>query len=149
MKVYGMKRLFCALLILCLLPVCACALDLYEFNVFASVVGVDELDESAGKTAGKYTGFVKDDCHIYFVESDGKLTNIFIEGKGDNFISYCCAAIHVFDVNGNKTSNHGQFLTMYLIAHTQEGHQTGQTSNGYYFFIEPSEKGFTFMIGES
>lgn len=143
-----MKKIFCLLLILCLLPSCAFALDLDEFNIFAAVVGAEELNIANGKTSGNYTGFVQGDCHIYFSEEGGKLTDIFVEGNGDDFLAYCCAAMHVFDPNGNTTNNHGQFLTMYFLAHMETEHQTGQTSNGLFFFLEPSEKGYMFMIGE-
>ena len=141
-----MKRFLCVMLIACILPVCAFALDLSEFNIFAAVVGAPEL--TGGKTAGNYTGFVQDDCFVYFDESGNKLSGIYIEGKGDTFLAYCCAALHVFDPNGKTTVNHGQLLTMYLIAHKETEHQTGQTTNGKYFFLEPSEKGFMFTIGE-
>lgn len=141
-----MKKIICVILLVCIFPACAFALDLSEFNLFAAVVGVPEL--TGGKTSGNYTGFVQDDCFIYFDESGGKLSGIYIEGKGDTFLAYCCAAIHVFDKNGKTTVNHGQLLTMYLMAHTETEHQTGQTTNGVAFFVEPSEKGYTFMIGE-
>lgn len=144
-----MKRIICALLILCIIPACAFAIDLEEFNVFASVLGAQEIDESALKVAGKYMGIVQTDCNLYFEEEEGKLKSIFIDGKGEDFLAYCCAAIHVFDPDGNTTTNHGQLLSMMLLARTSKEHQTGQTSTGYYFFIEPSEKGFLFLIGES
>ena len=144
-----MKRLLCVLLILCVLPVCASALDLDEFNTCSVVMGASELDIANAKIAGQYTGFIQDNCFIYFDEEGGKLKNIFIDGQGDSFLAYCCAAIHVFDLNGDKTRNYGQLLIMYMLSHTEEGHRTGQTSNGTFFFMEQSEKGFMFMIGES
>ena len=143
-----MKKLFMFVLVLCLLPVYSFALDLDEFNVFASTLGAQELDINEAKVSGKHTGFKKDDCYIYIDEDGGKISGIYVDGKGDNYLAYCCAAIHVFDPSGNTTQNHGQLLTMYLLAHKQKEHQTGQTGNGYFFFIEPSENGFFFMIGD-
>ena len=145
----NMKRIICAILVLCMLPACASALDLEEFNAMAYVLGASEIDVSALKTAGKYSGIVQDECSLYFEETAGKLSGIYIDGTGDKFLAYCCAAIRVFDPTGSTTANHGQLLTMYLMAHTHKDHHTGQTSNGYYFFIEPSETGFLFIIGDS
>lgn len=142
-----MKRFVCVFLILCLLPVCAFAVDLDEFNIFASVIGAPELDSATAQNVNGYSRFIQGDCSIIFSEKDGK-SNIFVQGSGDEFLAYCCAAIHVFDLNGNTTSNHGQLLTMYFLAHTETEHQTGQTSNGYFFFIEPREAGYMFMIGD-
>ena len=144
-----MKKLVCILLILCVLPAWAFALDLSEFNLFASILGAPELEMKNAKTSGKHTGFIQNDCYIYIDESNGKIDGIYIDGKGDEYLAYCCAAIHVFDPTGDTTKNHGQLLSMYLMAHTQAEHQTGQTGSGYFFFIEPSDNGFFFLIGES
>lgn len=144
-----MKRFLCALIILCLLPICASALDLSEFNAMAYVLGASEIDESKLKTNGNYSGIIQDDCSIYFIEESGKLIQIYIVGEGDKFLAYCCAALKVFDPSGSTTTNHGQLLTMYLLAHMHTEHQTGQTENGKFFFVEQDEKGFGFMIGES
>ena len=143
-----MKRFLCALLILCFVPICAFALDLSEFNIYASVLGSPEINEDELKSSGKYKGITQGDSNIYFEEDENELNSIFVDGNGEDFLAYCCAAIHVFDPNGDTTRNHGQLLTMYFLARTKTEHQTGETSNGLYFFIEPSEKGFLFMIGK-
>lgn len=144
-----MKRFVCALLILCLLPICSNALDLSEFNAMSYVLGASEIDESKLKINGKYSGIMQDGCSIYFIEESGKLNQINIYGEGDKFLAYCCAAIKMFDPNGDTTTNHGKLLTMYLLAHMHTEYQAGQTTNGKFFFVEPDEKGFVFMIGES
>ena len=143
-----MKRFFCALMTLIFLPAFAFALDLQDFNDYAAVLGASEIDIKQAKKSGKYTGIVSDDCSIYFVEENEKLQSIIIDGKGDSYLAYCCAAIRTFDPSGSTTQNHGQLLTMYLLAHNASEHQTGQTSNGIFFFVEPSKTGFLFMIGE-
>lgn len=143
-----LKRIICLVVSLCLLPVFAHALDLSEFNAFASVLGSPEVNESELKTAGKYKGTSSQGCNLYFEEIGSALNSIFINGEGTDFLAYCCAAIHAFDPNGDTTSNHGQLLTMYFLARTQTEHQTGQTSNGLFFFIEPSDNGFLFLIGK-
>ena len=143
-----MKRVACVLLLLCLIPVCAFAIDIDEFNAFASVLGASELNMEESKTSGIHTGFMKDDCKIYFDEIDGKLDGIYVDGQGDSFLAYCCAALHLFDPDGQTSINHGQLLTMYLMAHKTDNYQTGQTQNGYYFFMEKQDGGFFFMIGE-
>lgn len=144
-----MKRLLCSVLVLILLPALAGAIDLEEFNVMAGVLGAAELDMANAKKADNHIGFTQDGCFVYFDEKDGEIANIFIQGEGDVFLSYCCAAIHVFDPDGSTTQNHGQLLTMYLMAHTSSEYQTGQTSTGNFFFLEASDGMYMFMIGES
>lgn len=144
-----MKRFLCLLLILCIIPACVFAIDIDEFNACSAVLGAKELDIANAESAGKYTRFTQDDCSIIFQEESGKLKNIFVEGKGDEYLAYCCAAIHVFDPKGDTTKNFGQLIIMYLTAHRTTEHQTGQTSNGNYFFIEQTENGFMLMVGEN
>ena len=145
-----MKKIICILLVLCIFPVCAFALDLDEFNVFASVVGVSELDINEAKVSDFHYGFVKEGCKIYIDEKvKGKIDGIYIIGKGDSFLAYCCAAIHVFDQHTSSSSNYGQLLTMYLMAHTTEEYQAGETQNGYLFFIQKTDGEYMFLIGEA
>ena len=149
MKGDCMKRIICVLLILCMIPAFSFAVDLDEFNTFSSVLGASELDMNEAKVSGKHIGFVKDGCNVYIDEVNGKIDGIYIQGQGDSYLAYCCAAVHVFDPNGNTTQNHGQVLTMYLMAHETNEYMTGQTQNGYYFFIQKQDNGFFFLIGEA
>ena len=142
-----MKRFLCAVIILCFVPIFAVALDLSEFNACSAVLGAPELDLSDAKTVDEYTRFISDKCFIFFVEDGGNLQSIYIDGQGDSFLAYCCAALHLFDPSGS-TNNHGQLLTMYLMAHRDAEHQAGQTTNGLFMFVEPSDNGYLFMIGE-
>ena len=144
-----MKRIICVLLALCLLPAFAFAIDLTEFNVFASVLGASELDIKDASVSGNHIGFVKDGCKIYIDEKGGKIDGIYIDGQGDSFLAYCSAAVHVFDPNGSTTQNNGQLLTMYLMAHETTDYMTGQTQNDYYFFVQKQDNSFFFMIGET
>ena len=142
-----MKRLACFLLILCLVPVCAFALDLSEFNDIASVFGADRIDEKTATVKNGAYYYNSDDCQIIIVEESGEFSQIFITGKGDAFLAYCAAAIYVSDSANSFVSNNGQLLTVYLMAH-KGGRLNGQMTHGQYFFIEQKDDYFIFMTGK-
>lgn len=142
-----MKRFLCVLLACLMVVPSAFAVDVSGFNDIAAVLGASELDATTAKKAGENIQFVQDGCSVGFSEENGKLSAIFIEGKGDSFIAYCCASFYLLDPDGDRTANYGQFLTAYLLAHTTTNEYTyGQTSNGKTFFIQPENGIYSFMV---
>lgn len=140
-----MKRFFAVLLCCLLIASTACAAKVSDMSDYAAVLGASELEK--GDVRDPYIRFVQDGCTIMIKMDSGEMVNVFIEGTGDQFLAYCAAALCVFDPDG-RTNSFGQLLTMYLLAHTQEGHQDGKTSVGDFFFIEPSEDHFLFSIAK-
>ena len=69
----SMKRIVCLILVVCLFPVCASALDLEVFNTFAGVFGEPEL--SGGVVDWKRTTFECDGCSVQFMDENGKTYN--------------------------------------------------------------------------
>lgn len=141
-----MKRLLCAVLVLILLPVLAVASDFDDFNTFASVLGANELDPEKSRSSDVYTQYEQDGCSVGFETENGSIKSVFIDGDGVSFLAYCCAAIHIFDPDGSATSNHGQFLTSYLLSKNADEYSAGQTTNGKYFFVTYENGQYSFML---
>ena len=140
-----MKRLLCAVLVLILLPVLAVASDFEEFNLYASVLGANELDPEKSRSSDVYTQYEQDGCSVGFEMKDGSVSSVFIDGDGVSFLAYCCAALHIFDPDGSATSNHGQLLTAYLLSKNADEYSAGQTTNGKYFFVTYADGQYSFM----
>ena len=141
-----MKRFLCVLIVFLLIVPSAFAVDYAGFSDIAAVFGASELDPSNGKQVGGNIQFILDNCSVGFSEENGELKAVFIDGKGDSFIAYCCAAFYLLDPDGDRMANYGQFITAYLLAHTTENEYTyGTTSNGIIFFIQPGNDSFSFM----
>ena len=142
MKGDTMKRIVCAVLILCLLPVCALAVDLDLFNEYASVFGVPELKD--GTFDGKYTIFNSEGCTIYFREMEDDLI-IYVEGDGDPFIEYSVAAIMYIEPDSSAfSSNCGAFLSLFLL--NREGQGTAMTKAGNMLLIQNRGDAYMFAV---
>ena len=138
-----MKR-FLALLLICLLIApCAFAATLNDYEDYSVVLGGSVLKD--GDARGDFIRFIQDGCTITIKRDSEEIIMIVIEGKGDPFLSYCSAALAVFD-NEGKTNCLGQLLTMYLLSPGKTDHQTGQTSKGDFFFLENKDDGLYFSI---
>lgn len=134
-----MKRIICAVLILCILPVCALAVDLDLFNEYASVFGVPELKD--GTFDGKYTTFISEDCTIYFREMEDDLI-IYVEGDNDPFFAYSVAAIMYIEPDSSAFSeNCGIFLSNFLLQNS-----TAHTKAGNLIMIQKRENGYMFAV---
>ena len=133
-----MKRAFCVLLLLCLVPLCSLADDYDDFNTYAFVVGAPRLDKSRAQ--------YKDDSVIYLTDSgfvgfDSK--SICVYGTGEQFLMYGIAGICMQEEQ-NLTENSGIFLTAYIRSKDGErqemktvgGHEMSMTMhNGNFMFI--------------
>lgn len=144
-----MKKLLCLLLALCLLPACAFAVSVEDFNMYASIFGEPELDTSSGKTSNSYIFFESEDCIISFKEENGEIKTIIVNGDGIPFIVYSMAAIMAFDQDSsNFTDNAGRFMTMFLLNRTATETETGYLPAGYYYAFSKDERGYVFLIGK-
>lgn len=138
-----MKKLFCVLLILCLLPACALGVDTDSFNDFASVFGAPELKD--GTYDGKYTTFLSEGCSVYFREMEDDLI-IYVAGSGENFIAYCIASIMYMEPDSAAFSyNCGQFLSIFLLTRTGEEH-TSFTQAGNLLLVQKRDDGYVFAV---
>ena len=140
-----MKRFFSVLLCCLLIASVASASTVRDLSDYAAVLGGSELKN--GDARDPYIRFIQDGCTITLKLDQDEVVAAFIDGTGDPFLAYCSAALCIFDPD-ERMNSLGQFLTMYLLAHTQEGHHDGQTSSGIFFFLEPSEDHMTFTIAK-
>ena len=111
-----MKKLIAILLVLLMIAPSALALDLTDFNMYAEIFGENELKDGASTQTknGVFTFFKVEGGQVAFREVDGILNSICVYGKGDAFITYCCAAIMAVDQDsGHAVQNFG-FFTFYL-----------------------------------
>ena len=130
------------MLILCLLPVCALAVDLDLFNEYASVFGVPELKD--GTFDGKYTTFNSEGCTIYFRELEDDLI-IYVEGDGDPFFAYSVAAIMCIEPDSSAFAyNCGMLLSTFLLSREDRG--TAETKAGNLIMIQKRGNGFMFAV---
>lgn len=119
-----MKRFFCMCLVLLMFVPSAYALNIDDFNLYAGVFGEAELSDGKEKKteSGIVTKFDTVSGLITFTEKDGKLNSINIYGKGDDFISYCCAAIMTADTDSkNASENFGAFIMNLQLTKGAEG----------------------------
>lgn len=145
----SVKRIICALLILFMLPACAFALDLDDFNMCAYIFGEPEIDPSSGKTVKNYVMFESDGCTVSFKEENGTIMNISVNGDGVPFLAYSMAAIMVFDPDSaNLTSNAGQLLSMFLMNRKESEETYGTIAAGGFFAIGKNENGYIFIVGK-
>ena len=125
----------------------AFAANLGGFGEIAKAFGANELKPENGQQVNQYVQFIQDDCTIFFEMDGDDVKTISIDGKGDAFIAYCCAAFFLIDPKGDTTANYGQFITAYLLAHTTSDKYTyGKTSNGLPFGIKPENGIFSFVV---
>ena len=145
-EVINMKRFICSLLILCIVPVLACANDYTDFNIYASMFGAEEIDFSTPQTVNGKDVFVAGDGFVGLESKDGTTTSVSVFGKGDSFLIYSMAAISIIEnKNTNFVTNCGQLLSSYLMS--QNGtEQKSMTKDGHFFMIQPYNNMFLFVI---
>lgn len=144
----NMKRIACLILVACLLPVCAFALDLDNFNTYASIFGESELSANGALSANGLTIIKAGTCRITFNEDGNTLKRIIVEGDGVSFLAYSMAAIMQFDPDSaNYASNAGQLLSAFLLCRTN-GEGMGNTVSGNLIYIQKSDSAYYFTIGK-
>ena len=143
-----MKKLLCLLLALCLLPACAFAVDIDDFNTYAYVFDVPELGESVGESNG-YVFYESDGCIISLKEENGEINSVVINGDGISFMAYAMAAIMVIDSDSSHLSdNAGQFISMFMMNRNKEKETYGYLAAGGFFVISKNDKGYIFLAGK-
>lgn len=143
-----MKRFLCALMILCLVPVCAFCADLDDFNMYASIFGEEEIDSKTLTKYPPYSMYNASGCTVAFYEDGGKVTRIIVEGDGDAFFAYSMAAIMFFDSSSEDfAENAGQLLSSFLLCRNSSEGSAGQTKTGEIIYVEKAEKGYRFIVG--
>ena len=144
-----MKRFVCALLVLCLIPVCAFCVDLDEFNMYASIFGEEELDADSGQTQDSRTFYRPGDCIVAFNEKGSSVNSIMVNGDGIPFLAYSMAAIMYFDPSSeNYSANAGQFFSTFLLCRNKSEESYGSLVNGEYIVVEKIDKGYMFIVGK-
>ena len=144
-----MKKFIILLLACMMLVPSAFALDLYNFNLYASLFGAKEVSEADGDARDNMIRFIQDGCTITFKHENGKITFALIQGDGDAFLAYCLATIMEFDPSSaNVANNGGQLLLYYLMGKSEPGDHMGQTVSGCYFQIDREGEGYSFIISK-
>lgn len=139
-----MKRIVCLILIVCLFPVCASALDLEVFNTFAGVFGEPEL--SGGVVDGKRTTFECDGCSVQFMDENGKTYCIYVVGTGDSFVRYSAAAIMtLYPDSSTFAYNCGQFMSAYLFAKEGEDGES-LSAAGHLMLVRKRKTDYVFAV---
>ena len=116
MKGDNMKKLIAILLVLLMITPSALALDLTDFNMYAEIFGENELKGGVSSQTknGVFTFFNFEGGQVAFREVDGSINSISVYGKGDIFITYCCAAIMAIDQDSSHAVQNFGFFTFYL-----------------------------------
>ena len=135
-----MKRFLCVFLILCMIPVMACANDFQDFfnTCAASMYGIDGITlASDWKTFQAYTSTYYDlqaepDCITLYGTQDHIIDLI---GAG-------CCALRCFDNSGNMLDQYGRLLHAYFLARSagDKTEKRATTDSGIlvYVLIEPA-----------
>ena len=145
----GMKRFLCALLVLCLIPVCVSAADFSDFNMYAYLFGEEEIDFASGVASGNFVICHSDGCTVSYKEEDGEVKTIVVEGDGLPFVAYAMAAIMFFEPDSSSyIINAGRFLSAFLLFRRDHEPVTRQVTLDTYFGIRDSEKGFLVLVGK-
>lgn len=145
-----MRKMIAVILIICIIPTWAFALDLTAFNANAYICGEKEmLDESTGKQSDPYIIFSANDCLIGFKEENNTITNIVVQGDGSHFLAYAMAAIMVF-IDDYKlfNENAGILLSCFLLARGGDKEQVLYITSGQAIYIRPHNNEFFFTIGQ-
>ena len=138
----NMKRIVCAVLGLCLLPVCASAVwtdDYFEdFNIYAYLFGAQELDKESAYPADGLTLYPVKNGAVGFTTESGELKGITVFGEGDDFLIYSMAALSLLEKsNANFTYNCGALLAAYLMCHKdKDKERMGVTKDGIVFMVQ-------------
>ena len=145
-----MRKLIAVILIICILPTCAFALDLTAFNTNAYICGEKEgLDESKGNQSDPYIIFSANDCLIGFLEENDQISNIVVQGDGSHFLAYAMAAIMVF-VGDNDlfAENAGTLLSCFLLVRGSGKEKMFYTTAGQVIYIRPHNDEYFFTVGK-
>ena len=115
-----MKRIICFLLVVCLIPACASAINITMFNEFVSFFGEEKLE--SGKEINESIVFSSNGCLILFEEDEtGNIKTITVGGSGDSFLAYSLAAVMYFDQStANFEKNAGKLFVAFLMCRASE-----------------------------
>ena len=141
-----MKRILAVALVLCLLPMIACAKTLDDFSTYAVNLGADKLDPANEESAKNVRRYTQNGCVILFGLSGNDIVSAYIDGDGKDFLAYCAAALVCFDPNGKAIENNGWLLYAYLTAENAEDYGFGMTSNDMLFFMAYENGQYSFAI---
>lgn len=142
-----MKRIICIVVIACLVPVCAFAVDLTRFNTIAITLGEEAIDETSASKTGDVLVYTAGNCTFIFDDDGNTITSVILQGNGTSFLSYAMAAIMMFDNNpATFADNAGKLFSAFLLAKTS-GLQRAFISTGEFFILNSLGDGnFFFTI---
>ena len=140
-----MKRFVCVLLVLCFLPVLALADRADEFNVYASVFGMPELDKGKVSSVNGFDIYKVGACAVIF---KGENT-VIVKGTGEDFILYSMCAIMSFEKSATAIrENAGEFLYYYLMIRAGiEFQEVLHTVSGQPFIILLDDGEYVLSLG--
>lgn len=122
------KRIVCALLILCLLPVCSCAEESFFdlFNDIAPGFNVQQLNDLGLTEGSRYyaSGFT------YILQSD-EMTSV-IGSTPIEVITVACCVLRAIEGTGNAVDQYGCVMQAYFSAQAklEDNSRVSQTKTG-------------------
>lgn len=136
------KRIICAVLVLCLVPVCALAgftKDYVEdFNILAELFGVQELGKTPVHTADGLITYETKGGFVGFSVESGELRGVSVTDSGDNFLVYSVILLMVLESSTtNIMDNSGFILSTYMMCLMDKGaERTAVLDSGILFMIK-------------
>ena len=136
------KRIICAVLVLCLLPACALAgfsKDYVEdFNILAELFGAPELENTPLYTSDGMTTYKMGDGFCGFSVDSGELRGVSTTETGEAFL--ICSVIMLMVLEGSATNimdNCGVLFSTYMMCKMNKGEQrTATTDSGILIMVE-------------
>lgn len=164
MKVnYNLKRLLCAVLVLILFPVCACADLTAQFRemadlcaTYAEIFDVPDMKKDMFSVTGKdrtfYSCALPSGLIVGFSSSDGETVSMSFVRKGSreltyDFLALCSAVIYTFvDDSRLKPSVMSQLLLSYLLGENGNDDGLDIVAGDYVGGISKEDDGYQFVL---
>lgn len=158
-----MKRLLCAVLVLILLPVCACADLTAQFRemgdlcaTYADIFDVSGVSVDGFSVAGKdrtfYSCALPSGLIVGFSSSDGETVSMAFVRRGSreltyDFLALCSAVIYTLVDDSNlKSSMMSQLLLSYLISEKENDDGLDIIAGNYAGGISKEDDGYQFVL---
>ena len=143
-----MKRILCIVLIACIFPACAFAVDLSEFNSHLEFLGNEAIDETTAVVGDEFITFSAGNCKLGFKEEGNEISRVVFQGDGASFLAYALAIIMTFEEDIQSiTEDAGKLLAAYLRARDGE-EQYYYISSKKLFIIKQYGNEYLFTIGK-
>ena len=151
----NVKRIVCAVLVLCLLPACALAgfsKDYVEdFNILAELFNVQELGKTAAYNSDGMALYTFNGGMVGFSVHAGELDGVTVTGTGENFLIYSVIAFMVLESSAKNIVDHsGILFSTYLMCRQDNGKERTAVADGGIIFMIKSygEDGQYMMVAQ-